>query len=51
MNGFSVPVEKKLHCHFFCDKILHQISHMYIGTLVKGTLETFLSIILVNIIV
>ena len=31
---------KNLHCHF-CDKILHQISHMYIGTLVKGTLETF----------
>ena len=50
MNGFSVPVEKKLHCHF-CDKILHQISHMYIGTLVKGTLEAFLTIILVNIIV
>ena len=47
---FLSKLKKKLHCHF-CDKILHQISHMYIGTLVKGTLETFLSIILVNIIV
>ena len=50
MNGFSVPVEKNLHCHF-CDKILHQISHMYIGALVKGTQDIFFSIILVNIIV
>ena len=36
MNGFSVPVEKN-YTVTSANKILHQISHMYIGTLVKGT--------------